>query len=299
MEQKRRIATIGMFDGVHRGHRFLFEQLKERGVACRCGTLVISFAHHPLATIAPDHVPPMLSTIEEREREILAAGIDECIFLDFDAEMQRLTAREFMAMIHERYAVDALILGFNNHFGSDRLSDIADYQKIGRETGIAVFRAEEYPDASSSIVRRLILDKKIEQATVVLDRFYSIKGTVIKGKQIGRTIGFPTANIAPSDKTKLIPPIGVYATRVAVPDKGTFQAMVNIGRRPTIDGIDAPISIEANIFDFEGDIYNKELTVEFIAFIRDERKFDSLKELQEQIAADKIIARRLSSRQGL
>lgn len=286
MSSRSKIATVGMFDGVHSGHRFLIDQLKQEGINRNLGTLVISFTQHPLAVIAPECAPAMLSTAEERKSMILASGVDECIMLDFDRKLQQLTAREFMSMCHDSHNVDVLMLGFNNRFGSDRLSNIADYQKEGDKVGITVMQANELPDMSSSIIRNLIIDKEIKKATEKLGYFYFLEGTVVKGKQIGRTIGFPTANLQPSTD-KLIPPKGVYATLVTLPDGGQRPAMLNIGCRPTIDKNNAPISIEANIFDFSGDLYDKTIKIHFLDFIREELKFNSLEELRNQIAIDK------------
>ena len=286
MSAKRKIATVGMFDGVHSGHRFLIEQLKAEGTQRDMETLVISFTQHPLAVIAPECAPAMLSTAEERKTMILSTGVDECILLDFDSKLQQLTAREFMSMCHDSHKVDMLMLGFNNRFGSDRLSDIADYQKEGEKVGITVMQATELPDMSSSIIRNLIIDKEIKKATEKLGYFYFLEGIVVKGKQIGRTIGFPTANLQPSTG-KLIPPKGVYATLVTLPDGEQHPAMLNIGCRPTVDKNDAPISIEANIFNFSGDLYDKTIKIHFLDFIREEQKFNSLEELRNQIAIDK------------
>lgn len=286
MSSRSKIATVGMFDGVHSGHRFLIDQLKQEGINRNLGTLVISFTQHPLAVIAPECAPAMLSTAEERKSMILASGVDECIMLDFDRKLQQLTAREFMSMCHDSHNVDVLMLGFNNRFGSDRLSNIADYQKEGDKVGITVMQANELPDMSSSIIRNLIIDKEIKKATEKLGYFYFLEGTVVKGKQIGRTIGFPTANLQPSTD-KLIPPKGVYASLVTLPDGGQRPAMLNIGCRPTVDKNNAPISIEANIFDFSGDLYDKTIKIHFLDFIREELKFNSLEELRNQIAIDK------------
>lgn len=290
MSDSRKIATIGMFDGVHTGHQYLIEQLKHEGDNLNLETLVISFYQHPLAIIASKCAPPMLSTPNEKTIEIARLGINDCILLDFNKELQHLTAKEFMMFIHEKYAVDALLIGFNNRFGSDKLQNITDYRKIGESIGVKVIQAKELPNVSSSIIRIFLLEKKIQQANQLLGRFYFIEGTVVGGKQIGRTLGFPTANILPSDATKLIPLIGVYAARVTIDNDSQHKAMVNIGLRPTIDNNNTSASIEANIFDFSDNIYGKTIKVEFLDYIRDEQKFNSLKQLREQINLDKISA---------
>ena len=292
MSRKGKIATIGMFDGVHSGHRFLIDQLKQEGAKRDMETLVISFNNHPLAIIAPECAPAMLSTPREREKDILSIGVDHFVSLDFDNATQRLTAHDFMAMIHEKWNVEALILGFNNRFGCDRLNNIADYQNVGKQIGIDVLQAQELPNTSSSIIRNHILNKEITLTTEKLGHFYFIDGEVVKGKQLGRTIGFPTANIQPP-VDKLIPPLGVYATQATMPNGQKYPAMVNIGCRPTVDKTNAPISIEANIFDFSENLYGQTLKIEFLDFVREEQKFNSLEELRNQINLDKISVQKI------
>ena len=225
---KRSIATIGMFDGVHLGHRFLIEQLQHEGNIRSLETRVFSFKTHPLATIRPECVPPMLSTAQERFNLITNLGIDHCHILDFTSDLQQFTAREFMAMLHDRYQVDVIILGFNNRFGSDRLKNISDYQSIGSQLGVKVIQAKEYPNVSSSIIRQLIIDGKLSEASTALARSYRLSGTVVKGKQLGRTIGFPTANLSIDDNSKLIPPTGAYACIATIGENKRYPAMVNI-----------------------------------------------------------------------
>lgn len=283
----RRIATVGMFDGVHCGHRYLVEQMRSEAVCRGLETEVVTFATHPLLTIRPECVPPMLSLPSERVALLASIGVDHCRVLDFDADMQRLTAREFMAMLHEQDGVDVMILGFNNRFGSDRLCDIADYQRIGAEVGVEVLQAKEYPGVSSSVVRQQLAEHDVQGAAESLGRYYSISGTVVKGKQLGRTIGFPTANVAVGDKSKLVPPIGVYACVAVVGDGERYPAMVNIGRCPTVDANNNAVTIEANIIGFDSDIYSCEIEIEFVDYLRGEQRFGSLDELVAQLEFDR------------
>lgn len=284
---KRSIATIGMFDGVHLGHRFLIEQLRHEGNIRNLETRVFSFLKHPLATIRPECVPPMLSTAQERTQEITSLGIDHCHLLDFTADLQQFTARQFMAMLHDKYRVDAIILGFNNRFGSDRLNDIADYKAIGLQIGVEVIQAKEYPDVSSSIIRQLILDGKITKASTALGRPYKLKGKVVKGKQLGRTIGFPTANLSIADNSKLIPPIGAYACVATIGEGKRYPAMVNIGYCPTVGLDNSTSTIEANIIGYDGNLYGDDITLEFFEYLRGEQRFDSLDKLVEQLNRDR------------
>lgn len=284
---KRCIATIGMFDGVHCGHRFLIEQMQQEANVRNLETHVFSFESHPLAMIRPECVPPMLSTSVERAQLIKSLGVDCFTSLDFTAEMQRLTAQEFMLMLRNDYRVDVIILGFNNRFGSDRLKDIADYKKIGLQIGIEVLQAKKYPGVCSSTIRQYLSVGKIAEATKALDRHYQLGGMVVKGKQLGRTIGFPTANISPDNSDKLIPMAGVYACIATTSDGNRLSAMVNIGRRPTVDADGAAMSIEVHLIDYSGDLYDKMLVIEFVEFIRYEQRFDSLECLVEQLKQDR------------
>ena len=283
----RRIATVGMFDGVHRGHRYLVEQMRSEAVTRGMETEVVTFATHPLATIRPECVPPMLSMPSERVELLALIGVDHCRVLDFDADMQRLTAREFMAMLHEQDGVDVMILGFNNRFGSDRLSDIGDYQRIGAEVGVEVLQAKECPGVSSSVVRQQLAEHDVKGASESLGRYYSISGTVVKGKQLGRTIGFPTANVAVGDESKLVPPIGAYACVAVVGAGERYPAMVNIGRCPTVDANNNATTIEANIIGFDCDIYGREIVIEFVDYLRGEQRFESLDKLMAQLELDR------------
>ncbi|MCM1310640.1 MAG: riboflavin biosynthesis protein RibF [Bacteroides sp.] len=269
-------AVIGTFDGVHRGHRFLLDRLKAEAKKRGLEPLAITFSAHPLAQICPEKQPPALSTLEERLRLI---GISTEV-LDFDYQLRQMTARGFLAMLRNRFDVSLFLLGFNNTIGSDRLG----VRELAGKTvdGVEILAVSEYPtlSVSSSAIRQALADGNITMANRMLGRPYSLTGTVVHGKQLGRTIGFPTANIAPP-ASMTIPVPGVYAARI-----GQHTAVVNIGRRPTVDAENAPISIEAHIVNFNGDLYGQTLTVEFIARLRDEKKFSSLDELEAAISND-------------
>lgn len=290
---KHRIATVGMFDGVHCGHRFLVGQMQDEASKRGLATEVISFLAHPLATISPDKVPPMLSTADERAELIESLGVDYCRMLDFDDSMRRLTAREFMSKLKGEDGVEVMMLGFDNRFGSDRLSDISEYQRVGRDLGIEVLRAKEYPGVSSSVIRDRILNRDMEGAAVALGRRYSLSGTVVEGKKLGRTIGFPTANVEVGDRFKLIPPAGVYAC-VAETGGMRYGSMVNIGRCPTVGNRSEVNTIEAHLFGYDGDLYGKGISIEFVAYMRHERRFESLAMLESQLRDDSRLARSLT-----
>lgn len=284
-----RIAVVGTFDGVHQGHRFLLQVLNDEAHKRGMESTVITFAQHPLATIRPDDVPPMLSTLDERIARIADCGVECCIVLDFNKVLQQMSAQEFLEMAHKNYGIKVLVMGFNTQFGMDRIKGVEQYRAIGKEVGVEVIQAPEYGcGVCSSAIRRMIKEGEIRGANEALGYHYVITGKVVEGKQLGRTIGFPTANVEVYDDKKLIPATGVYVVNVTIPHLNkTYRGMLNIGRRPTVDVADAPISIEAHIIDFEGDIYGKEVRVEFLKFIRPEQAFDSLDALIAQLHHDR------------
>lgn len=288
-----RIATIGMFDGVHVGHHFLVEVLREEGEKRGLRPTVFTFDRHP-ATLVKGTTKPMLSSIDDRIAMLKKAGAEDVFVLQFDNRLRNMSARQFMEMLATQYQVRALILGFNNRFGHDRLEGIQQYRKIGNELGMEVIEAHEYngksPRASSSDVRCLLSKGLVEDAALVLGRPFVLKGSVVEGKHLGRTIGFPTANIKPSTPDIIIPATGVYAVFIRLSDHTLHHAMLNIGHRPTVDKAEAPITIEAHILEFKGDLYGQTVEVEFIARLRDEQRFPSLEQLQVRLSKDATLA---------
>lgn len=289
--QQRRIATVGMFDGVHSGHRLLIERMIEEGHRRGLSSLALTFSIHPLSCICPERVPPMLLSVDNKRKKLIATGVDEVEVFIFDCAFQSKTAREFMELLHNRYHVDVIMMGFNNRFGSDRLSSFEEYREVGKTVGVEVLQGPEYPGVSSTIIRNLIENHDLKQANAALGYRYFIEGDVVAGKKLGRTIGYPTANISIPDSSILVPPEGVYVANVLLPDGQQYGAMVNIGRRPTVDVKGAPRSIEVHLFDFAGDIYGQRLVVEFINYIRGEHRFDSIEALVEQLHKDEQMAR--------
>lgn len=289
----QRIAVVGTFDGVHCGHRFLFEQMMDEASNRCLEPTVITFAQHPLSVINPSAEPPQLSSVDERIATIGNCGVKCCILLDFNEELRQMSARQFLEMINRCYGIKCLVVGFNTRFGRNCSDGVDEYRNLGKEVGVDVIEAPEYgKEISSSSIRNLISNKKIAEANKALGYNYNIIGKVVKGKQLGRTIGFPTANVDVENKKKLIPAPGVYAVDATIPKLHSkkFRAMLNIGSRPTVDGANAPISIEAHILNFNEDIYGMEIEVEFLKYIREERAFASLDELSAQLNLDKIQA---------
>lgn len=279
---KARIATIGFFDGVHRGHRFLFAQLKELAHEHDLEPLIFTFDRHPREVLTGVS-PAMLTTSMERQH--LLALHAEVRVLDF-ADVQTLTAEQFMLYLHEQENVDILLMGYDHRFGSDQLKGFSEYEKVARRVGMRVERAHECLvdglPVSSTRIRKLLHEGQMKEVNRLLGYKYSLSGVVEHGNGIGRQIGFPTANIR-IQSNKLLPMSGVYSAQALVDGK-SIVAIVNVGNNPTV-GNDK-ISVESHLIDFNGNLYSKEVVLNFDLFIRSEKKFASLNELQEQIAKD-------------
>lgn len=298
---ERKAAVVGMFDGVHLGHRFLIDTLKMEAAARGMAPMVFTFPFHPLSVVNPAIAPKLLSEPVEKLSLLGEAGIsvNQTGFIVFDEKLRHLGASEFLGMLHERYNVDFILRGFNNRFGTERDLTSEDYRRIAADCGIelvdaACFRHNEDNEplpVSSSRIREALAAGDIEQANLMSGHPYSLTGTVVGGKRLGRTLGFPTANIFPPHPSKLIPARGVYVC-VATVDGHRLKAMVNIGTRPTVDGPHAAPSIEAHIIDFEGDIYGKDITLDFSHRLRDEIRFSSTDELASQLEKDRDSTRK-------
>lgn len=290
------VATVGFFDGVHLGHQYLFRQVRALAADQGYAALAVTFDRHPRQVLSADYRPKLLTTLPEKLDLLAASGLDACAVLRFTPAMAALTSGAFMS----RYLVGAfgarsLVVGYDHHFGSDTGATLADYQAEGRAQGLEVVPAPAFSTAeftvSSSTVRRLLEGGNVERATQCLGRPYALAGTVVEGRHLGRDIGFPTANLRPSDPGKLVPGRGVYAVEATV-DGHTYGAMLNIGWRPTLADGRGP-TIEAHLFGFSGDLYGRGLTLRFFHRLRDEQRFDSLESLQAQLRTDAARCRRL------
>lgn len=289
--ETHRIAAIGMFDGVHAGHRSLLGYLRREGELRHLKAAVVTFNNHPAELVAADRAPRLLMTPRDKIGALRAEGVEDIILLHFDEALRRLSAREFMTMLHASYGVDCLVVGYDHRFGRDRLDGFDDYVAIGREIGLEVIRAPEESGFSSTAVRDSLLCGHVEAATALLGRTYYIDGTVVAGKRLGRTIGFPTANLAPLSDRILIPARGVYVADVSIDGSPALRrSMLNIGHRPTVDSPDAPDTIEVHVIDYEGDLYGHLMRVHFLHRLRSERAFGSLESLRKQLCADRDAA---------
>lgn len=283
-------ATIGFFDGVHRGHQFMIDSLTTMAHAQGRQSLVITFDRHPRQVVHADYVPQLITTTDEKLQLLHATAADRIEMLHFDAQMAQLSAYEFMRQVlHEKYGVAMLLTGYDNRFGHNRAEGFADYVRYGEEMGMKVLQNTPIDidgmRVSSSLIRRLIVEGNITEASNCMGHPYSITGSVAHGFQEGRRIGFPTANIVPESAEKLVPGNGVYATRVSIEGGEWMPAMLNIGTNPTFQR--QQTTIEAHIIGFEGDIYGKKLCVEFSRKLRDEQRFESVEALQKQLETDK------------
>lgn len=286
------VATIGFFDGVHRGHRFLIDRVIEEAQRSGMSSAVITFDRHPREVLQTDYQPDLLSTLDEKLLLLSKTHVDNTVVLHFDASLAALTAHDFMRdVLQGELKVRKLIIGYDNRFGHKRSEGFDDYVRYGKELGIEVIRADAFlPDdvrVSSSVIRTCLREGRVEDANRLLGYDYTIESRIVSGYQNGRKMGFPTANLDVTRCQQLLPASGVYAVLVRLKDSvGWKRGMMNIGHRPTFNG--TTTSMEVNLFNFSGDLYGQELLVSFISKIRDERKFDSIDALAEQLQHDKV-----------
>ena len=279
------IATVGKFDGVHKGHLALIDYI--RSVSAGRPLRVVTFADHPLQTIAPARAPKLITPPDIKHRLLTDAGADVVDMLDF-GDIRSLTADSFIGQLAET-GTRTLVMGFNNRLGHDRPEGIEAYRETGRHHGVEVIEAPPLymgdTPASSTRIRQHIAAGEIEAANMLLGHQFTVGGIVGEGKHIGRTIGYPTANII-NYPSQLLPPQGVYAGLTRI-DHMTYDVMVNIGLRPTVD--DSPVmTFEAHVIGLENaDLYGKQIEVDLTARVRDTRRFDSLDALRRQLDIDK------------
>lgn len=290
LKGKKLVATIGFFDGVHLGHRFLIGELKQLAKAAGLPSAVITFPEHPRAVLHSDYQPKLLNSFEEKLEHLASTGIDYCIVLDFTVELSQLTAKQFItSVLAKKLHTDSLLIGYDHRFGHNREDGFEQYVEFGAECGMQVVKASRYSEGeaavSSSEIRRLLSECRIEDAAHLLTYPYQLKGSIVSGYKVGRKLGFPTANIQVDEPFKIVPGIGVYAVWVYL-NRERYKGMLYIGNRPTLDNGDN-ITLEVNILNFSGDIYNNDLTVAFMNHVRGDVKFNSLDELIAQLEKDR------------
>ncbi len=291
-------ATIGIFDGVHAGHRFILDHLKARAVQHGGESVVVTLWPHPRIVLNREtHNFKLLHTREEKIRELERSGIDHLIIVPFNNEVASLTACDCVQeSLVNRLGVEILLVGYDNRFGRDRQGDPDGLAKCAK---LNQFRIEKLPEfhsahgrVSSTTIREFILKGDLERAGNMLGYHYYLAGTIVEGNHIGRKMGFPTANVHPLDPYKLIPMNGVYAIRTELRGE-TYNGMLNIGFRPTIDSASAVKTIEAHLFDVSGDFYDEQVVIHFVKRVRDEMKFSGIEALKQQLEKDKTTIQQL------
>lgn len=288
MERMRKIATVGTFDGLHRGHARVISFMREIAVRRGLEPLVVTFNRHPRSVVDPANVPPFIMTPADRDRLLLAEGIP-VLSVDFTPALAATTAGDWLRRLHDEEGVDVLVLGHDNKFGSDgRHLGFADYKALGEKLGVEVMEAPVEEGVSSTAIRRLVGEGRIEEANRLLGHPFVLSGVVVGGKHRGSEFGYPTANVEPAPGA-LIPRTGVYVAEVEMPDGRKGKGAVNIGYQPTVAS-GAPLRIETHILEYDGDLYGQTLRLEFLARLRDEKKFRSVEELKDQIRRDTLAA---------
>lgn len=296
---KNPVVTTGTFDGVHLGHQKIISRLIDVAKEEQGETVLLTFYPHPRMVLFPDdNELKLLNTQQEKIRLLENYGIDHLIIYPFTKEFSRLTSVEFVRnILVNSLQTKRLVIGYNHHFGRNREGSFEHLKEFGPVYG---FDVEEIPakdidhiEISSTKIRQALQAGDVSVAATYLGHTYSVNGKVVQGKQLGRTIGYPTANILMEDKYKLIPADGVYAVKVEL-NGVMYQGMLNVGNNPTIEGKGR--SLEVNIFDFDQNIYGDEATIYFIERLRDEVKFNGLDELKAALAKDKVNALKILNR---
>lgn len=288
---KAPVVTLGIFDGVHRGHKMLLGHLVKMAKETEGESVVITLSPHPRMVLEKDHHNlTFLTTLDEKKGLLEKEGIDHLIIMDFSSEFSMIPACDFVRdILVGKIGTRYLIVGYDHHFGK---RGEGDFETIRKCSGLPDFRVEQVQGlnydnvtVSSTVIREELLEGRLDNANMLLGYNYFLSGIIVEGRKIGRSIGFPTANILP-EANKLIPSNGVYAVEVLV-EKSSFPGMLSVGTNPTIDSNNGVRSVEVNILNFDGDIYGTSITVIFRKRLRDERRFDSIDQLTQQMQKDK------------
>ncbi|BFM42759.1 bifunctional riboflavin kinase/FAD synthetase [Flavobacterium sp. CFS9] len=286
---KKTILTLGTFDGVHIGHKKILERITQNTENGKYESLVLTFFPHPRMVLQEKSEIKLLNTITEKSKLLEATGIENLVIHPFNESFSRLTAEEFVhSILVDQFHIQKIIIGHDHRFGRNRTANIDDLIAFGHEYGFEVeqISAQEIQDVSvsSTKIRKALNEGNMSLANDYLGYHYFLSGEVVKGKQLGRTIGFPTANIEINDEYKLIPKAGVYVVKALI-DQKEVSGMMNIGFNPTVDG--QKQTIEVNLFDFDADIYGKTIEVLLLQYLREEQKFGSVDLLKEQLHQDR------------
>ena len=281
--------ALGSFDGLHLGHLSLVRKVRELAIKNGGKSIVFTFKNHPRAFINNNNLE-LIMTNEEKLKVLECENINVVAFKDFDENIMKISPEDFVEWLCESYNVKGIVVGFNFKFGYKNLGDTELLEKLQKKYGYKLYIMNPYKledkIISSTYIRNLILDGNVKKAFLMLSRPYMLSGKVIHGKKLGRTIGFPTANLEINDK-KVIPKKGVYYTNVDIEGK-IFKGITSVGNNPTVNGKE--LTVETYILDFNNNIYEKEIKVYFIVRIRDEIKFNNIDELTKQLKKDKEVA---------
>lgn len=289
---KNPVLTVGTFDGVHIGHQKIIEKLKIEAQRIHGETVLFTFFPHPRLVIQPmNNSLKMIQTLEEKIADLERIGLDHLIIMPFTTEFSHIEAEDFIKeYLVGKLGVKTIVVGYDHRFGKERKGDIHLLEKL---SGIYAYNvieisAEEIDEVnvSSTKIRQAILEGDIETANMYLNQKFEMSGIVVRGRQLGRTLGFPTANIKLVDDLKIVPTIGIYIVEVILSNGKSYHGMMSIGKNPTVTS-DISIKMEVYLFDFEGDLYGQNLTVQFLKYLRNELKFNSLEELITQMNDDK------------
>lgn len=289
------ILTLGTFDGVHIGHQEIIKSLVERAKSQNKESVLFTFDPHPRKVLHPDsYTTKLIDSIPEKLKKLEMLGLDTIVLYPFTRDFSRLSAMEFVRdiLVNQIY-VSEMHIGYDHHFGKNREGSFSELTELGEIYGFEVYQtaavSQDEVTVSSTKIRKAILEGNVELALNMLGQPFEVCGIVVQGNKIGRTIGFPTANIHVLDSEKIIPKNGIYIVKVEIEDK-THEGVMSIGNRPTIEEYGF-VTLEVFIFDFSQDIYGKQVTIKFLQYIRDEMRFDSLDELKQKIKEDETIAR--------
>ena len=286
---KKYFITVGTFDGVHLGHQKIITHLVKKAKQKNCGTLLLTFDPHPRKVVQPSNAPMLLQTIEERSEILSKLGLEIIFVQPFTKAFSKLNAEEYVKdILVNQLNVEHLLVGYNHRFGKNRTANIFDLKKLGKKYKFSVGEIQAHIvnkiTVSSTKIRHAINNGNIKYANSLLGHTYKLKGIVMKGRQNGKKIGFPTANVKINEREKILPKNGVYAVKVNY-NEMTNLAMMNIGTNPTFSG--NYISNEVHLINWDGNLYKKEIEIFFIERIRDEKKFNSIQDLSIQLQNDK------------
>jgi riboflavin kinase / FMN adenylyltransferase len=296
------VVTVGTFDGVHRGHQVVLDEVLRLARREKLESVLVTFDPHPLAVVNPPAAPQLLTLPAEKQALCLAHGIDRVVLMPFTPAVAQLDAEAFVRRLRDEQAMRHLVMGYDHGFGRGRSGDVAAVRRLGQRIGFEVLVTDAVRDdgqpVSSTLIRAAVAHGDLDSAARWLGRAYSIRGSVVRGAGRGRTIGIPTINLAPPDPRKLLPPDGVYAVRVRIlesgagipdPDSRLLAGMMNQGARPTFG--DPVRTLEVHLFDFDGELYGAEVEVAWMRRLRDVQAFPSRDALVAQLARDRTAAR--------